>query len=132
MIANETPSDSVQKLFEASDTGSFYVMSRAWQEFKKDCDRGIKKQAFSKTLKAVFHASGIYVIFSFLFCVAFAILLLHFHLTVLESGLFSLIFSSVLTPVLLLDAFIDAWNDMLLLLAVERFNETKGNAHGTS
>lgn len=132
MIANETPSDLVQKLFEASDTGSFYVMSRAWQEFKKDCDRGIKKQAFSKTLKAVFHASGIYVIFSFLFCVAFAILLLHFHLTVLESGLFSLIFSSVLTPVLLLDAFMDAWSDMLLLLAVERFNEIKGNAHGTS
>ena len=131
MIANETPSDPVQKLFEASDTGSFYVMSRAWQEFKKDCDRGIKKQAFSKTLKAVFHASGIYVIFSFLFCVAFAILLLHFHLTVLESGLFSLIFSSVLTPVLLLDAFMDAWSDMLLLLAVERFNEIKGNAHGT-
>jgi hypothetical protein len=132
MIANETPSDPVQKLFEASDTGSFYIMSRAWQEFKKDCDRGIKKQAFSKTLKAVFHASGIYVIFSFLFCVVFAILLLHFHLTVLESGLFSLIFSSVLTPVLLLDAFMDAWNDMLLLLAVERFNEIKGNAHGTS
>lgn len=131
MIANETPSDLVQKLFEASDTGSFYVMSRAWQEFKKDCDRGIKKQAFSKTLKAVFHASGIYVIFSFLFCVAFAILLLYFHLTVLESGLFSLIFPSVLTPVLLLDAFMDAWNDMLLLLAVERFNEIKGNAHGT-
>ncbi|QFX95950.1 hypothetical protein GCD22_01652 [Acidithiobacillus thiooxidans ATCC 19377] len=80
----------------------------------------------------MFHASGIYVIFSFLFCVAFAILLLHFHLTVLESGLFSLIFSSVLTPVLLLDAFMDAWSDMLLLLAVERFNEIKGNAHGTS
>ena len=132
MIANETPSDPVQKLFEASDTGSFYVMSRSWQEFKKDCNKEIKKQAFFKTLKAVFHASGIYVIFSFLFCVAFAILLLHFHLTVLESGLSSLIFSSVLTPVLLLDAFMDAWNDMLLLLAVERFNEIKGNAHGTS
>jgi len=57
---------------------------------------------------------------------------LEVYLPVLESGLFSLIISSVLTPVLLLDAFMDAWNDMLLLLAVERFNEIKGNAHGTS
>lgn len=116
-------SGSVNQLFEAYDSGNLGRTQKAWVALKKYAYPELRKKAFYGALRALLLGSGFYVIFSIVFCVAFAIFFLRSDFDIVVDVLFSLLSSAVITSILVWSAFADRWDGLFLLLAVQRHKE---------